>query len=308
LQARALLERELRCHLDRAAPRSTQTVDYRTPDGSKGIEVKRITNADYNEMMDAFTKVDLSYSKRLTGRWSVIIDQPNLSMSLALVPRFRDDDPHRIADLESYGIHVLGSRADREATWRSAHPGPHTRTPRFKQLDLDLEQHLVILERNGLQTTRGLSPYGQPQALADAIRAIEQRTAGALCLRRVPLPDERPGVDVVLGSSSVRTGRANTIVNRLDLWLRSNQSRNLRQSLCNEECGTQRYAVLVFDAQTEPEYKAALKQGTMFCPSIDLHLPEPIDVLWFILGPIACRFTSADKWRTVPMPGATLGC
>ncbi|HEY5182340.1 MAG TPA: hypothetical protein VIJ07_21635 [Dermatophilaceae bacterium] len=241
-------------------------------------------------LSDAFTRQAVSFdSERLTGRWSVIIDQPTLSTSLAPVPNFQYP-------------------ADREAAWRAEHPGPRIPTPKLMQLGQDLEQHLVILEQHGLETTRGLSPYNQPQALADTIRAIEQRTPGAWCLRRVPLPNERPGVDVVLGSSSIRTGRANTIVNRLDLWLHSDQSKNLLQSLCNERVGTQRYAVLVFDAQTEPEHKAAVEQGTMFCPTIDLHLPEPIDVLWFILGPIACRFTPADKWRTVPMPGATMGC
>jgi len=312
LQARALLEREWRCQLDRIAPRSISipTVDYRTPDGSKGCEVKRITNADYIKLRVAFTKVDPFYSERLTGRWSVIIDQPTLSTSLAPVPNFPDDDPQRIADLESYGIPVLGCRADREAAWRAAHPGPGIRTPMLKQLDRDLEPHLVILEQNGLKTTRGLSPFNKPQALAAAIRAIEKRTAGAWCLRRVPLTGERPGLDVILDSSSMRTRRANTIVDRLDLWLHSesDQSMNLRESLRNEESGTRRYAVLVFDAQTEPEHEAAIEQGTIFCPTIDLHLPEPIDVLWFILGPIACRFTPADKWRTVSLPDPTLGC
>ena len=141
-QARALLEREWGCQLDRIAPRipSIPTVDYRTSDGSKGCEVKRITNANYIELSAPFTRLPRRTvpfdSERLTGRWSVIIDQPTLSTSLALVPGFRDDDPQRIADLESYGIRVLGSRADREATWRSAHPGPRIRTPRLKQLDL----------------------------------------------------------------------------------------------------------------------------------------------------------------------------
>jgi hypothetical protein len=307
LQARALLEREWRCHLNRVAPRSIPTVDYRTQDGSKGCEVKRITNADYIKLDAVFTGVVPFNSERLTGRWSVIIDKPTLSTSLAPVPNFPDNDPQRITDRESRGL-LVPHRDDRETAWRAEHPGPSTPTPKLKQLGQDLEQHLVVLEQNGLKTTRGVSPFGKRPALSDRIRAIERRTAGAWCLRRVPLPDESPGVDVVLGSSSVRTGRANTIVNRLDLWLRSDQSMNLRQSLSNEEVGTQRYAVLVFDAQTEPEHKAALEQGTMFCPTIDLQLPEPIDALWFILGPIACRFMPADKWRTVPMPGATLAC
>lgn len=70
----------------------------------------------------------------------------------------------------------------------------------------------------------------------------------------------------------------------------------------NEPRGTERHAVLVFDAQTEPEYQSAVEQGTEFCPSIELDLPGEITVLWFILGPIACRFRAGDGWRTTAMP------
>jgi hypothetical protein len=163
-----------------------------------------------------------------------------------------------------------------------------------------------VLEEHGHATARGLHYYGQPPELATAVVEITRRTGGAMCLRREPLGDDRPGIDIVLGSSYLRTEHANTIVARVDLWLRSDWSENLLTSLGNEPPGAERHAVLVFDAETEPEYHSAVEQGTAFCPTVHLDMPEAIDVLWFILGPIAARFAPSEGWTTVLMPDAPI--
>jgi hypothetical protein len=301
LRARALLEQDLDCQLERVPEREIPTVDYRTPDGTVGIEVKRITSAEYLQVSSAFAKVRHLDSNLLTGRWCVMIDRPTLSTILAPMPKYPDDDEEQIAYWESQGF-VLSRRADREAEWRAAHPGPIRQTPRLNTLTTDLEGHLAVLDAHGITTTRGLAPFGRPKPLASAIAVIFNRTQGALCLRRDPHSNERPGIDVALASGSIRTERADTISERLQLWLDSSKSSNLRESLANEPAGTIRHAVVVFDAQTEPEYPAAMEQGTTFCPSLPLQLPAEIDVVWFILGPIASCFTVKAGWRTVRMP------
>jgi hypothetical protein len=302
LRARALLEKELHCRLERVPERDIETVDYRTPGGNDGIEVKRVTSEDYLDLTNAFSKAQHLDSNLLTGRWSVMIERPTLSTILAPMPKFLVDDEDAIAFWEARGYSVA-RRAEREAVWRAAHPGPKHRTPRLNTLTTDLEAHLAVMEAHNIDTTRGLAPFGHPETLASAIAAIINRTHDALCMRRNLLRDERPGIDVALASGSVRTERADTIAQRLQLWLASSRSSNLRASLANEPAGTIRHGVAVFDAQTEPEYPASVQQETLFCPTLPLELPVEVDVMWFILGPVAGRYAN-DGWTTVTMPDA----
>jgi hypothetical protein len=301
LRARALVERELGRSLDRITPASIPTVDYRLPDGSVGIEVKRITSELYNDLTSAFRCAGHLDSSELTGRWTVMVERPTLSTSLDTIPPFPPDDESLIADLERDGF-VVQRKVDRVAEWRASHPGPKRRSPRLALLGDDLEPHLAVLEQYGIGSTRGTHPFGQPQDLAAALYAIYVRTNGALCHRHEPLSGQQPGVDVALSSGYTRTGRADTMVGRIDLWLNSGLSANLSASLRNEPSGTERHAVLVFDANTEPEYVSASEQGTAFCPSADLQLPPEIDVLWFILGDVACRYDATSGWRSTRAP------
>ncbi|MGH9225745.1 MAG: hypothetical protein ACRD2W_18605 [Acidimicrobiales bacterium] len=204
--------------------------------------------------------------------------------------------------MEAFG--TVTRRADRVAEWRATHPGPRRVSTRLRDLAADLEPSLMVLERYGHTSTRGLHWLGQPPALAQAILTIAARTGGAMCVRHELFPGQRPGTDIALESTYLRTDCADTLVARLDLWLRSEASKNLRGSLANEPPGTERHAVLVFDAATEPEYRSAVELGTAFCPSQRVDLPDEIDVLWFILGPVAARFAASDGWTTSPMPDA----
>lgn len=278
-------------------------MDYRLPDGSVGVEVKRITDSIYNELTNAFGRGDHLDSSVLAGRWTVMIDRPTLSTSLEPVPRFPDDDDATISELEAVGMTVQ-RKAEREAEWRATHPGPRRLSPRLARLGPDLESHLAVFENYGIRSTRGLYPYGQPEDLAAAVVAISRRTCGAIRHRHEPSSGQSPGVDIALASGYVRTGRADTMVGRIQLWLESDLSKNLRHSLANEPPGAERHAVLCFDASTEPEFIAASEQGTDFCPTADLQLPPEIHVLWFLLGPVACRYTPGAGWRSYDSPPA----
>ena len=230
-----------------------------------------------------------------------MIDQPDLSSSLAPTPKHPDEDPELIARVAADGFKVT-PRAEREAEWHRDHPGPKRPAPRLARLGRDLEPHLVVLERHSMGCTRELYAFDQPRDLAEAIVAIAVRAPGAVLTRQKVVPNELPGVDVQLSTGWTRTDQADTLVGRIDLWLRSDLGRNLVKSLANEAQGTEYHAVLVFDAQTEPEYQAATEQGLDFCPTQDLELPDAIDVLWFILGPVAARYRPDKGWDTRPMP------
>src|SRR5437762_3405404 len=119
-------------------------------------------------------------------------------------------------------------------------------------------------DRSGVVGTAGRIRREDTQAMAQApdyesdaelkARALLERELG--CELRRPQESHEPTVDYRDGSgalvaASVRTKRADTLVQRIDLWLASEHSQNLRASLANES-GTERHAVLVFDALTEP--------------------------------------------------------
>lgn len=295
-----VLESEFGCVLKKIPEdRRIPTADYRTVDGSRSVEVKRITSEAYNDLRYAASRTDWSYdSLILSGRWTVMISQLTLSDILKPMPKFPADDPEASAEAEAFGFRLI-PRHEREAEWRVSYPGPKRDTPRLKELGPDLERHLHVLEQHAIYSTRGAWP-SEPDAL-QALRYIASRTGNAICLWHELIRDEKPGINLALASGYNRTERADTLVGRIELWLASKQSSNLRKSLANEP-NTEHHAVLVFDRYTEPEHQTAIDQGIDFCPTQELQLPDEIDVLWFIIGPVACRFSTSLGWCAVPMP------
>jgi hypothetical protein len=300
LRARALLEAEFGCALKKIPEvRMVETADYLTVDGSRSVEVKRITSEAYNDLRSAASRTDWSYdSLILSGRWTVMINQLTLSDILKPMPKFPADDPEASAEAEAFDFRLI-PRHEQEAEWRASYPGPKQDTPRLKDLGPDLERHLHVLEQHAIYSTRGAGS-SEPDAW-QALNYIANRTGNAICLWRELIRDEKPGINLALASGYNRTARADTVVGRIELWLASKQGSNLRKSLANEP-NTEHHAVLVFDRYTEPEHQTAIEQGINFCPIQELQLPDEIDVLWFIIGPVACRFSTSLGWRALPMP------
>jgi hypothetical protein len=172
------------------------------------------------------------------------------------------------------------------------------------KLGQDLAPHLAVLERHDLSTTRGLYAFTLTGELALAVAAISDRTCGAVCTRVDLAEGPPPGVDVLLMSGYVRTDDANTLADRVGVWLSSDLSANLCRSLGNEPGPARRLAALVIDGRSEPEYVAAVRQRTAFCPTASISLPVEVDELWLVIGPVACHYSDATGWRAVDMPDA----
>ncbi|MFE0022807.1 hypothetical protein [Amycolatopsis sp. NPDC059021] len=300
-----MLRREFGSDLDRinASPERA-TADYRWCNGRliRSVEVKEITVDTHRQLVaEAKAGKTARDSTTLSMRWMIMINLPTLSTVLEPMPSFPPDDPELAADVEQFFGARMMTRAEREAEWRRTHPGPkHQPTPQIKNLGRDLDPHLLVLEQHGIVSTHG--PRSEDPAVAAALWAIAMRTHGAICMAHNPVRDEKPGIDVAFVAGYVRTERADVLVDRVELWLHNDDhSKNVRTSLTNEP-STERHAVLVFDHQTEPEYWSATEQGVGFCPTRDLQLPDAIDVLWIIIGPIACRFSASEGWRALRMP------
>jgi len=176
LRARALLEAEFGCALERIRedPR-VPTADYRTIDGSRSVEVKRITSEAHNELRNMASRTNWSYdSSILSGRWTVMIRQPTLSEILSPMPKFPADDPEASAEAEVFGFRLI-PRHEREAEWRASHPGRKRSTPRLKGLGPDLERHLQVLEQHAIYNTRGAWPSDPDAWQARCLVAIATR-------------------------------------------------------------------------------------------------------------------------------------
>lgn len=304
MRARALLERVLGCRFERVPQSDVPTVDYRSVDEPpRSVEVKEITSHEYRDLTDAYDANQSFDSTLLTGRWLVAIEAPSLSQKLQPMPDFPADDSQLISGFAAIGSVML--RADREDEWRNQHPVLRQPTVRLKHLARDIEQALRIVEADGIVNTRGAMP--SCVEVTRALAEIQSRTAGAIGMRFSPSDGQSPGIDLALASGGTRTERADTMATRVQLWLDSDLSLNLRRSLANE-IDTERHAVLVFDPRTEPEHQAAVEQGLSFLPTTALELPSEVDALWFILGPLACGYMATVGWQAFAMPELDAWC
>ncbi|MGW1681390.1 hypothetical protein [Saccharopolyspora sp. NPDC002376] len=304
LTAKALLERELLLDLNKVEPKFEQqrhSPDYRSADGSYAVEVKEIASQHYRQL--ANIQIDPSYdSSLLSGRWHIIIMMPTNSTVMEPTPDFPPDNPEldNLARIQ-FGRGIVPKR-QREVEWQADHPWTKKEParPRLKNLARELERHLAILEKYNTHSTRAVWP-ADPEA-AQAFHYVNARTNSSLCIRHELVDGEKAGIDISYAAGYTRTGSADTLVERIKLWLAHEEyGKNVRDSLAGES-NAQKHAVLVFDRETEPEYQSATEHGANFCPSRTIELPEEIDVLWFIIGPIACRYSTQDGWRSMEMP------
>jgi hypothetical protein len=302
LRARALIESVLHCTLERIVPSDLPnvcTADYRTLEAPcRSVEVKEITPQANRDLTAAFAKAKSFDSRVLTGRWTVLIEAPSLSETLRPMPNFPPDRVDSVSAHMTDDSRVV-PRAEREVEHRQQHPGPKLPTVRLKNLGRDLERSLQVLEANGVECTRGARR--STSDVGGALSQIAVRTDGSICMWHRPGSYETPGVDIALSMGSTRTEHPDTIVGRIQLWLDSEDSQNLRDSLA-AEAGAEGHAVLVFDPNTEPEYQAAVAQGTAFVPTVALDLPLEIDMLWSVLGPVACSYSLNAGWHSFGMP------
>ena len=194
------------------------------------------------------------------------------------------------------------SAEERRREWIAAHPVRRS-VPRLKNLGRRLEPHLLVLEQHDVFDTWGRSWWAQQnREVAEALRYIAQQTNGVVC-QGFPVPvDRHGGVTVQRAWASLRTGQPNSLVTRIEAWFEAGFGTNLVESLATE-IGAVRHAVLVFDS-TEPEGQVAIDQGLNLCPSKAPALPDVINVLWFILGPVACRFVIGDGWTSYRVPAS----
>jgi hypothetical protein len=303
LLARRVLETVLALQFEKVKPSNEpgrKTVDYRSVGESQEhvAEVKELVAPDFRDANAAAASARF-ISAQLTCQWSVLLNTPVLSEALAAPPPFRDPAPAEVREWEARGIHVMSAEECRRE-WIAEHPVRQP-VPRLKELGRRLEPHLLVLEQHGVVDTWGRWPWAeQDHEVAEALRSIAEKTGGAVC-HGFPVPGGlHGGVTVQRGWGYVHTGKPDTMVTRIERWFEAGLATNLIDSLATEP-GAVRHAVLVFDS-TEPERRSAIEEGIRFCPSAAPTLPDRIDVLWFILGPVACRFMVGEGWSSHRVP------
>jgi hypothetical protein len=311
LRARRLLTEVLSIRFEKVKESNEphqKSVDYRSVgnDPEHVVEVKEVVGEESRSANAAVSSAHF-LSEKLTCQWTAVIETPVISEALNAPPQFRDPNPEEARESHARGFRIL-SAEERRLEWRAEHP-VHRPVPRLRKLGRRLEPCLLVLEEHGVYETLGRSLWTeQDREVAEALRNIAKLTGDTVC-QGTPVPPGRHGsVRVQRAWRYLRTGDPNTLVDRIEAWFEAGLGENLIESLANEAEAV-RHAVLVFDS-TEPEIEAAIQQGMSFCPSVPPALPDVIEVLWLILGPVGCRFIVGEGWSSYPAPsvgnGATL--
>lgn len=301
LEARKHLERILDRSLIRVAPDERPSADYtfELGDGKvAAVEVKELASPDWRQLSAGHTDQETErVTDELDLHWMIALDGETAAERLAPVPNFPDDDEEQIKEWEELGFSTT-RKAERIAEFkrrRDEKPAPI----RVRGMIDDLIPDLRRLEDRGIRTTRGEMPLDNEGLLA--WRRIAGRTRGAICMGSEARPDVGipPGVFISLGYGYVRTGRADTIAERIEAWLESDRSANLIQSLGRPEY-SEGHAALVFNS-LEPEWWSSAAAET-FAPTRPIALPEPVNVVWAIIGPRTLRYSVSDGWQEFHEP------
>lgn len=293
--ARMRLERILGTRLRRIVPDDRPSPDYSftTPGGSlAAVEVKQVASPDWLHLKNGHSRHETDReTNELQMHWMVMLDAEIAAERLDRVPNFPDDDEEQIARAAEFGFETT-RRAERVAAHerrRDEHPHPF----QIRGMIDDLIPDLAALEARGIRTTRGELPIDTEGS--QAWWRIARRTRGAICMASEAKPDDGlpAGVFLLTGYGYVRTGRPDTIVDRIDAWMSSKRSDNLVASLHRPEYA-KGHAVLVFDG-LEPEWWSAQEADAYVlsrCPT----LPEQVDVLWALLGRQTLRYSKDSGW------------
>ena len=283
-----------------------QTHDIETDDDLRPsivAEVKELVPREFLALKNQVSHNRGFDSKELAQRWTIVLMADALDGRLAPTPTFPDDlDSDVTAFWLSQGFEVT-SKTDREDKWKL----DHSLSPRIpigvKGIAKDVEPFLVTLEHFGINETRSYTlPTTSTQdhnMAMNALIAIGSRTRGALCKGHTPTRGQTPGIDLVFGYSQVRTGRADVVVERVQMWLDGPMSANLLNSLTNAQAD-ERHAVLWLS--TEPEIDTALEIGVAYSPDLPLNIPVDLDVVWIFLKSVAWRYDGSWKAGLVEQP------
>lgn len=283
---------------------ATPTADLVSADGAHLAEVKRVTSSSLRELSHATS--DNAKTTRdvaeLTRRWMVALDATINSDSLPPMPKFAGPVAAERVAWESEGF-TVATRAEREAEFRKQHPGPKKETVRVNGLIDDLIPYLKVLEVNRSPgDSYSWRHWFKTDEVSIAQRAILARTGGGHVSSFV-VTEAPAGIDILLGWGYTRTERPNTIAGRVQTWLDSGLSTNLRDSLRPAGVDVTRHAVLVFDALSEPEFELASTDPS-FVPTANLNLPPEVDTIWAVFGERALAYSAGAGWAAHPVPAA----
>jgi len=280
---------------------STPTADLVSVDGAHLAEVKRITSSSLRELRDA-TRDGKRTSRDvadLTRRWLVILNASINSDTLPPMPKFPEPSAYGSTLLEA----VVLTRAEREAEFRETYPGPPTPTVFVRGMIDELIPLFKVLEANDVSgDSYAWHHWFKVDKVSTTQRAILARTGGARVSSFAP-KTVQPGVNVVLGWGGVRTEHPDTIAGRIQTWLDSHLAKNLRDSLRSADPGVHQHAILVFDADSEPEYELAATDAS-FVPEASLNLPPEVDTVWAVFGERGLAYRSDAGWSAHPIPRA----
>lgn len=254
------------------------------------LELKELIEPSSLSVRAAVLKHGSRDCPALSRRWSVVLNQETISTRIRPMPNFPDDPPEsEESEWAEAGLRLV-TRAEREAKHRASNNLSRRNEINVKGLMNILESRLPQLESQGIYATNQRSGLSHEQR--HLLRGLP------LALSHEPFPTsegkfESPGIDIQLGWTEIRTGRADDVGNLIEVWLQSDEAENLRQSVVKGDVG---HAILWLTGCAEEQ--SVVEDGSAFLPSEPIELPSEVDVVWAFIGPRVLRYEGQSGWST----------
>ncbi len=283
-------------------PQHGPTADFEgtRSDGTRlSVEHKELVPGDFLALSQAVRDYPPYTSQMLSRTWWVAVSEDPLSERIKPMPNFPDDPPQEEIDSwEEAGFKTV-LKAEREEQHRRRNTLRRRPQVQIKNLGQDIENDLAVLESLEVYSVPSRQRLDNEQdelTRRQTEHRIRHRTHNAIISSHEPHEEfEKPGVVVHFSWGYTRGLDPNEIAERIQLWLDSDESANLKASLLASDAD-QRHAALFLS--TDAMAETAKEQGDKFVPTAPLSLGDSIDVVWAFVGPAVLRYQSGSWLRT----------
>jgi hypothetical protein len=263
------------------------------------FEVKEVVSSPYAAWRAQLAKKSFFEDSSLEAQWNIALS-PEMSSG-----RFREiveipdgpDEPYEKAEYPD-GSWIQKVRPSQIAeNMRAARDFHRPKVPSLGKISKALFPLLRKLEKLGVFEIRQPSSYVLDDPVDDLLQQCLDLTGGnyGFGFRH---DEVASGIQFTMSYGTVTTSRSETLVGRIQSWLDSPESTNLRSSLGRKE-GV-KIGVLVMGTfhDPEPESEAALKDPEGFVPTRALVLPPELNELVVVIKTVAYRF-SREGWSLI---------
>jgi hypothetical protein len=264
------------------------------------FEVKEVVSSPYAALRAQLAKKSFFENSSLEAHWDILLS-PELSAGRFQEIREIPDGPDELYEKQEFpdGSWFRQTRPSETAEkLRAARDMPRQNIPSLGKISNALFPLVRQLEKLGVFEIRQPSSYFGDDPVDDLLGQCLALTGGnyGFGFRH---EKAAPGIQFNMSYGGVTTFRSETLVGRIQSWLDSPESTNLRASLGSKDHTNVGVLVVGSFHDPEPESEVALKDPEGFVPTRPLVLPEELDQLVLVIKTLAYRFSRPEGWSLI---------